>query len=62
LKHGKNPTLQQKKLIKGRGLNPHNWLVIKNLHDKLIVMHREARAVKEIPKEVREYALVENDI
>jgi hypothetical protein len=36
--------------------------VVKNLKDVLIVMHREARAIREIPKEVREYALVENDI
>ncbi|MCR4436194.1 MAG: hypothetical protein QHH06_10475 [Clostridiales bacterium] len=54
MKHGKNPTVSQCKIIqgfkfKGKPLNPKNWLVVKNLPDKLMVVHRERATVMEIP-------------
>lgn len=40
MKNGKTPTLYQKKIIKSYGLNPTDWLVIKNLPDRLIIVSR----------------------
>ena len=46
MKQGKKPTREQSKLISkvpyGKGsLNPVNWLVIKNLNDRLIIVNRK---------------------
>ena len=46
MKQGKKPTREQCKLISsysyGKGsLNPANWLVIKNLSDRLIIVNRK---------------------
>ena len=56
MKHGKNPTVAQRKLIanykpKGAYLNPGNWLVIKNLPDELVLRHRLTRNIIHVPKE-----------
>lgn len=40
MKNGKVPTLEQKKLMKAHGLNPDDWLVIKNLTDAITVVSR----------------------
>lgn len=40
MKNGKVPTLGQKKLIKAHGLKPENWLVVKNLEDRLVIVSR----------------------
>jgi hypothetical protein len=55
MKHGKVPTVAQSNLIanyryKGKLLNPDNWLVVKNLPDKLVIKHRVSPSVLEIPK------------
>ncbi|MHB8061335.1 MAG: DUF6906 family protein [Ruminiclostridium sp.] len=55
MKHGKVPTVAQKKLIasckyKSKGLNPDNWLVIKNLPDKLVIRRKERCTVIIIPR------------
>lgn len=39
---GKRPTLAQKKFLKGKGLNPANWLVISDDQYRIIVMHRQS--------------------
>jgi len=52
MKHGKNLTRQQRKLVQSRGLNPDNWLVVKNLPDKLVLVHREKKTIIEV--EVRD--------
>lgn len=44
MKQGKNPTRAQRNQIKTAGLNPNNWLIVKNhQHDKsqLHIVHRE---------------------
>jgi hypothetical protein len=41
MKHGKRPTLNQKKLIEAARLNPDNWLIVKNLPDQLHIVHRD---------------------
>ncbi len=50
MKHGKVPTVAQKKLIKANRLNPDNWLVVKNLLDVLVICHRHTGTIKELPR------------
>lgn len=40
MKHGKNPTKKQKIMLKESGLNPENWLVVKNTTGQLQLIHR----------------------
>lgn len=51
LKHGKRPTRVQKGIIKQNGLNPNNWLVIKNLshENKLFIVNRNSGKVRVCP-------------
>lgn len=49
MKHGKRLTLKQKEILQTVGLNPNNWLVVKNLPDKLVLVHRVKGTVTEIP-------------
>ena len=50
MKHGKNPTVRQKKLLKANGLNPDNWLVTSDTHQRMEVVHRSTSTTKTIPK------------
>lgn len=57
MKQGKKPTREQSKLISnyqyGKGsLNPANWLVSKNLSDKLIIVNRKSGKKMTVYKEV----------
>ncbi|CAN2250300.1 conserved hypothetical protein [Bacillus subtilis] len=51
MKHGKRPTRAQKESIKQHGLNPNNWLVIKNLshENKLFIVNRNSGKVRVCP-------------
>lgn len=40
MKQGKAPTRKHKQLISENGLNPLNWLVVKNLPQELHIIHR----------------------
>ena len=40
MKHGKNLTREQKKTVEAAGLNPQNWLAVKNMGNALVIMHR----------------------
>ncbi|WP_438646631.1 DUF6906 family protein [Robertmurraya kyonggiensis] len=48
MKHGKRPSLNQKIIMKNVGLNPENWLVVKNLPDELWIVHRVSGRQKSI--------------
>lgn len=48
---GKKPTLEQKKFLKAKGLNPKNWLVVSDDRYRIIVMHRESLKPKTIVRE-----------
>lgn len=50
MKHGKNPTLEQKNLLQANGLKPYMWLVVKNLPNSLIVTHRVTGEFKVLEK------------
>lgn len=47
MKHGKNPTLKQKILIRQLGWNPDNWLVVKITPMELLIEHRDTGRHKE---------------
>lgn len=51
MKHGKAPTVEQKKLMKKWRLNPDNWLVVKNQPEQMVIVHRFGNATRTIPKE-----------
>ncbi|SMQ75826.1 hypothetical protein SAMN05444673_2550 [Bacillus sp. OV166] len=48
MKNGKRPTRNQKKKVIEAGLNPGNWLVVKNQSDQMILVHRETGTTKTI--------------
>jgi membrane-bound lytic murein transglycosylase MltF len=49
MKHGRKPTLNQKKIIKSAGLNPDNWLIVKNLSNELHIAHRNTKSKRVVP-------------
>ncbi|MGC4378292.1 hypothetical protein WD019_15390 [Fictibacillus sp. Mic-4] len=49
MKNGKRPTKRQKEHIKAMGLNPENWLIIKNLHNEMHLVHRETGSKRIVP-------------
>lgn len=51
MKNGKLPTRKQKILMKSHGLQPDNWLVVKDLKDILEVVNRNE--LKKIGGKVR---------
>jgi hypothetical protein len=48
-KNGKRPTVRQQNAIRAAGLNPHEWLVSKNLPDVLHLIKRDGFTKKVIP-------------
>lgn len=40
MKHGKNPTVKQKIMLKNYGLDPINWLIVKDCRECLEVVNR----------------------
>ena len=48
MKHGKNPTVAQKRLLKSFGLVPENWLIVKHTPDYLTVQHRVSGQVRSV--------------
>lgn len=40
MKHGKKPTVAQRKLIKANGMNAENWLVVKDTPEEMVLVHR----------------------
>ena len=47
----RKPTREQKILLKSKGLNPDNWLVVSDDRYRLIVMHRHSLKHKTIVRE-----------
>jgi hypothetical protein len=42
MKHGKKPTLAQRKLIQKKGLIADNWLVVKDTPTEMVLVHRHS--------------------
>ncbi len=51
MKHGKNPTVSQRKLLRRWGLVWGNWLVVKDTPRAMTIVHRHSGEVREILKE-----------
>lgn len=51
MKHGKKPTVRQKKMLKEYGLNFENWLIIKDTPDRMEIIHRHTDTLRVIRKE-----------
>lgn len=50
MKNGKRPTRQQKIRLKGLGLNPENWLVVKNRPGgELEIVHKHTNRIRVVP-------------
>lgn len=45
---GKKPTRQQKKIIEKAGLNPYEWLVLKNPTNALVIQHKEKAIIETV--------------
>lgn len=45
---GKRPTRKQKEILSTNNLNPADWLIVKNQHHVLQVVHREKGTLKSI--------------
>ena len=50
MKHGKKPTVAQKKIIAQWHLNPKDWLVSKNTIYEMVVVHRHTGAARKLPR------------
>ena len=51
MKHGKKPTIAQRKMMQTFGLNSENWLVVKDTPEQLVLVHRHSdTTVRIIPK------------
>lgn len=51
MKHGRKPTVAQRKLLQKRKLDPSMWLVVKDMPDRLELVHRQSdRTTKIVPK------------
>ncbi|WP_420795748.1 DUF6906 family protein [Desulforamulus putei] len=48
MKHGKRPTRAQKIRIKSLGLNPDNWLVVKDCRECFQVVHKVSGKTRKI--------------
>lgn len=42
MKHGKKPTVSQRKLIQKWRLNPADWLVSKDTPEEMVIVHRHS--------------------
>lgn len=50
MKHGKRPTVEQKKAITAAGLDWREWLIVKSLPDVLTIQHRESGKTRVIER------------
>ncbi|MBC2030621.1 hypothetical protein HB838_14325 [Listeria seeligeri] len=50
MKKGKKLTRNQAEMIKATGFDPEKWLVVKNLHDRMEIVHRETGNIRVIAK------------
>lgn len=52
MKHGVKPTVKQCKVLEKWGLNPSEWLIVKDTPAEMVIQHRHfERTVKTIHKE-----------
>lgn len=54
MKHGKKPTVAQRKLITKWKMDWRDWLVERDTLTEMVIIHRHFNKTKTIPKGVRE--------
>ena len=60
MKHGKKPTVAQRKLISSKGLDPTVWFVTKDTPKHMELVHRYSdRTKRVIHKEILNYGQVQ---
>ena len=52
MKHGRKPTVEQRKLITNHGLNWSEWLVFKDQYQSLSIVHRDTGEKRVLSKAV----------
>lgn len=52
MKHGKRPTVRQKEFMATKGLNPANWLIVKDCRESFEVVNRISNKVRVFRKEL----------
>ena len=58
MKHGKKPTVAQRKLMQKWKLDPAMWLVVKDLPDRMELVHRYSdRTTRTIHKENEKWTM-----
>jgi hypothetical protein len=45
MKHGKKPTVAQRKLIQQWRLNPADWLIVKDTPEEMVIVHRHSDSI-----------------
>lgn len=53
MKHGKRPTVAQRKYIQSFRLNPANWLVVRDNNEEFVIRHRLSDKEKKLPRRER---------
>lgn len=48
MKHGKKPTVAQRKLIQAKGIDPAMWLIVKDTPEKMELVHRYSDKTRKI--------------
>lgn len=48
MKHGRRPTRRQKAILSTREVDPSVWLIVKNLEDRLEIVHKVTGETKTI--------------
>ena len=52
MKHGKRPNVRQCKLIQAWGLDPADWLIVKDTPESMTIVHRYSDSTtRTLPKE-----------
>jgi hypothetical protein len=49
VKNGKRPSRRHKLIMIKAGLNPNNWLITKNLHDQIHLVHKYSDQEQVLP-------------
>ena len=53
MKHGKRPTVAQRKYIQSFRLNAENWLVVKDSPEEFVIVHRLSAQETKLPRRER---------
>lgn len=53
MKHGKRPTVAQRKYIQSFRLNAENWLVVRDNNEAFVIRHRLSDKEKILPRRDR---------